>query len=412
MKKVVLLFTAILYSQIGFAQLFEDFEGTSIPTSGIWSLSSGNWRVFDNGIGSIQSWSPLSSTFFSYSGRSANVMREFVGAGSTSEDWLVMPQKLIRDNEQLRFFTKQGFLGNNGCTYQIRVSTNVDPTIQSAYVLLKNYTEDELIGPAPAIFSQYDEKIIDLTGVEANYLNQNVYIAFVKVNTQLGSTVSGDRWLIDNVRLVQKCNTPINLLAVNLQTTTARLKWDSNSTTNAEATYEVQWGAFPLDTNNPANQYAVANGNPTMQANQLFGLTPNTRYEYRVRAICGTGVSSNWTIINTFNTLKVGSNCSDPIAIPALPYSDSDNTNTFGDSLTMPLPGSSGCGVNGNFLGGTDVIYRYTPVISGLIDVTLDPYLVGDASLFIYDSCNSIGNNCLNGVSNSTGQILKLIVNK
>ena len=410
MKKIILLFIFTISISIN-GQLLEKFEGSSLPVAGIWTLESGDWRIFDNGVGTIQSWNGLTSATFSYTGigRSANVLREFVVPGGTTEDWLVMPLKQMRVNEQLRFYTRQGFLGNDGSIYQIRVSTNINPALQSAYSTIKSYTEDQLIGPAPSIFSQYDEKIIDLTGGTPNYLGQNVYIAFVKVYTRpidSSLTSAGDRWLIDNVQLAQKCLTPINLGFTNIGTTKASLKWD----TIAGVTYEVQYGATPININDPSTytQYTVNNGNPSTLANIITGLSVNTAYQFRVRAVCGPGITSDWSILFPFNTLNIGATCAEPIAFNSLPYSDADDTLNFGDNLTQNGPGGVGCGATGNFLGGTDVVYSYTVPLTGgpsQIRITMNPLGKPGTGVFVYANCANVGNSCLAGVANDNNTI-------
>ncbi|HRN99350.1 MAG TPA: hypothetical protein PLA69_08595, partial [Flavobacterium sp.] len=57
MKRITLFLFLILFSFSGFAQLTENFEGSTSPdlVSDTWQLGSGTWGVFDNGVGTAQS---------------------------------------------------------------------------------------------------------------------------------------------------------------------------------------------------------------------------------------------------------------------------------------------------------------------------------------------------------------------
>lgn len=74
-----MLFCLSLLSFSVSAQLTEDFEG-SIPPAG--------WAIFDNGIGTTQSWQ--ASTTANTGAQAASVTFEFV-TGGNSTDWLVTP---------------------------------------------------------------------------------------------------------------------------------------------------------------------------------------------------------------------------------------------------------------------------------------------------------------------------------
>src|SRR5690606_2647155 len=136
---------AFLLSICGFAQS-EGFEGTSIPdfTTDQWVLDSGTWAVFDNGVGTVQSWTanttvttpPLINT----GERAAFINIENIGMNNTSIDYLATPLFTIPTNGQLRFFTRTTIGGNQGTIFKIMVSTTVqnDP---AAYVEVESWTE-------------------------------------------------------------------------------------------------------------------------------------------------------------------------------------------------------------------------------------------------------------------------------
>ncbi|MBK8601524.1 MAG: hypothetical protein IPN80_14075 [Flavobacterium sp.] len=66
------------------------------------------------------------------------------------------------------------------------------------YTLVIEYTESEL-STLTADQLDYEEKVINLAFTGQRYL------AFVKVFTQPTGATRGDRWLIDDVKIVERC---------------------------------------------------------------------------------------------------------------------------------------------------------------------------------------------------------------
>ena len=141
MKKITLFLLILLYSFTSYGQFPEGFEesATTLPT---------NWDQYQNGVGTAEFWkiSSLVSTppFICEGLNSAFVNRENIGAGNTSEDYLVSPLFTVVPNAQLRFSSRQAFVGNQGTKFQIKISTNADKSLLSAYVLVQEYTETEM----------------------------------------------------------------------------------------------------------------------------------------------------------------------------------------------------------------------------------------------------------------------------
>ncbi|NJM80330.1 MAG: hypothetical protein HC854_13265 [Flavobacterium sp.] len=82
----------------------ENFE-TSFPPSG--------WNTFTNGVGNGQNWGITTNAALIYPDgglQSAFVNRENIGAGNTSEDWLVTPAISITAASQIRFLLDNCFL--------------------------------------------------------------------------------------------------------------------------------------------------------------------------------------------------------------------------------------------------------------------------------------------------------------
>src|SRR6478752_9130634 len=150
MKKNVLLLL-FLISFSGYSQLNEGFE-SGIPAT---------WTIFDNGIGTAQSWGITTNAANVHSGlQAAEVVRGNIGQGKISEDWLVTPLTTIITNAQLRFFARSNYNGDNGTLYQIRISSAsaTDPKDVSKYSIIKEYTELELSAKA----NVYEEKVESL----------------------------------------------------------------------------------------------------------------------------------------------------------------------------------------------------------------------------------------------------------
>ena len=86
----------------------------------------------------------------------------------------------------------------------------------------------------------------------------------------------------------EDCNTPTNLVAMNITTTTADLNWVGTA-----ESYEVRYRA--ADQTNYTIQTVTGN---TLA---LTNLTPNTLYAWGVRALCGSSLTSDWAD-NSFTT--------------------------------------------------------------------------------------------------------------
>jgi hypothetical protein len=84
------------------------------------------------------------------------------------------------------------------------------------------------------------------------------------------------------------CQTPTNLTAFDIDTTSAVVSWVGNATS-----YEVRYKT--------ANDADYTTQTVTSTSLALTGLTPNTLYSWGVRAVCGTSMYSDWAS-NAFTT--------------------------------------------------------------------------------------------------------------
>ncbi|WP_309613210.1 CUB domain-containing protein [Flavobacterium sp.] len=291
MKKISLFILALLLFSInGYSQFTEGFENTTGPDafpSTNWTLDSGNWAVFDNGIGT-QRWginSTISTPPTVYQGaNAAYITRDNIGQGNTSENYLATPPIQVPTNGELHFFTRMFTSGNQGAIYQIKVAsvTTGSQTNPNDYILVQQWSEDELITPT-SNFNIYTEKTVDLSA----FAGQFVYISFVKVYTQPTTSIDGDRWLIDSVGVNARCLSPTGLTFSAITVDGATLNWINPN--GAGTTWEIE---IVLASGTPT-------GIPTHTTTTLpfvvTGLLPNTAYKYYVRAICASGFSSAWS---------------------------------------------------------------------------------------------------------------------
>ncbi|ALM47528.1 hypothetical protein AMR72_00620 [Flavobacterium psychrophilum] len=369
MKKITLSFLFLLCCFFGYAQLEEEtFEGAAFPPPG--------WGVYDNGVGLTYSWqkSPAGNQQLPpYQGATAAyIQRE--SALTTPEDWLITKQFTVPENGILNFYSRLGIVGDQGGIYQIKISTSANQADLADYTLMQEWTESQINGV------QQREYVLKTLNFAPEFYGQQVYVAFImKANF-------ADRWLVDNVSVTEKCLNPTNLTATNSTTSTVDLNWDSPS--NA-----TKWDIE-----------IVGEQDPFTGSGQLYtGTLPytvtnleiNKGYKYQIRAVCVLGGKSDWIGPVFFSTNRLGDTCSDPIVVSSLPYNIVDNTSNA-KNYYSGSPGAN-CGTSqwGSYLGGNDVIYKYTPIANEIITIKATELTNDTASMFVYNSCADIGTNCI-----------------
>ncbi|AWI25202.1 T9SS type B sorting domain-containing protein [Flavobacterium pallidum] len=424
MKKIILLFTFLMCSALGFSQL-ETFEG-GIPST--WAVMNGT-----NGVGNLQPWIlnttpwPLPTSQRSpYPAHNdttpvptlnaAYVNNEQIGMGNTEEDWLIMNQRLIPANGQLQFWTRLTQVNDQGTIYEIRVSTNPTQTNQAAYTVLTTWGEDDIIDPTIPL-DQYQQVKVDFP---TSLQGQNVYVAFVRKFTQPTGQRAGDRWLIDDVNIVEKCAdvSGLDVIPASIASTHVTFTWN-----NPQLSTNFEIGVIPAadDFNNVGTPVTVAATNPATYAYSGAPLQPSQTFKVYVRRVCGSGTDttySEWQGPFIFTTLPLGSVCIDPLPIDVLPYQElNDNTALYGDEYDTPQQ-ASGCGtvtpLNTNYLQGNEVFYSYTNSGTDAVDINVVMTPLGNSpnsSVFIYDGCIGNGGTCVNGLANITTNVRNLTFN-
>lgn len=333
MKKITLVFLMSLLSFLGFAQFPENFD-SGIPAS---------WNVMDNGVGTTQSWTTTSTLFLPTHGGAQHALidRENIGAGNTSEDWLVTPQFTVPPNGQLRFWTKMNLSGDNGTLYQLRVSTT-SQTNQASFTQIQQWTESQLEADMTAggstAFNVYGEIIKSLSA----YSGQNVYLAFVMVHQQTGATTTGDRWLVDDFNVVPQCATASGLTASTITQTSATLGWSSTAGSTS-----WEYILLPVGIPDPTSNMA---GTPASTSPVVVtGLTACTTYKFYVRTDCGSGVFSVWSQPLYFTT-SPGVTCPYSVSIGAT--QDIPTSTLFANVVSGSTPYTYQWSLNGTIIQG------------------------------------------------------------
>ena len=156
---------------------------------------------------------------------------------------------------------------------------------------------------------------------------------------------------------IPACEWPTNIAVSNLLPTSATLSWQGDG-----IAFETALGAQGF---NPDTIASLAGIHQTTDSNHITytGLYSNTSYDFYVRAYCGTGDTSQWSLVRTFRT---------PCSPVALPYSEDFESYTSGSSNPI-----SPCWVKGT---SSTVAYPY-PFSTNAIN--------GSLSLYFYASHTS-----------------------
>ena len=373
------------------------------------------WTQVQN-IGGTTPWTTINDGYLGGNAAYVNPALDDIGQGNTAQYYMVTPQLTVPSNGEIRFYTKQGSIVDNGTIYEVKISTASQPDIAGFNVTLQSWTETTLnVGSA----TNYEEKIIQIPG--SIPVGLNVYIAFVAVNTQTGVAPSGDSWYVDNVRVIEGCQQVVqpNFTASNLTSNSATLSWTHPTATDFEIQVLPQ-GTSPGTT-----------GISTLNSFNASFLSELTTYDVYIKTICDASTASAWAGPFTFTTRLAGTICSDPIVLtPDLPtpYQLTSNLNLYQNPAASYTDEGSGClpaTINGNYLAGSKIFFSYTANSTGLLTVTQNALgqVAGNAALgsgcfnnvstgfFIYDDCAAVGNSCLAGNFTNTANVPTQIPN-
>lgn len=286
MKNNTLLFVLLFFiiALQGKAQVTEDFETISPP----------EWTFFETGgddPGFIQTSSHPHGESYSFYHNDDDI-------SLTSSSWMVSPSHICGADDELRFWYYQNFTASYYNYSGVWVSTNSsDPILNPG-----DFSEiQELNAFAPGGFSEdaWTEFVYDLGG----YDGQTIYIAF-KYTGDYDHELYIDDFSIATAAL---CIDPSVLTASSITAVAANLEWTENGTATQ---WDIELGTagfssvgIPTANNVGTNPYTYS------------GLSPNTSYDFYVRADCGGSNTSAW--IGPFNFTTLVAPCTDPSGLTA-----------------------------------------------------------------------------------------------
>ncbi|MGH1388001.1 choice-of-anchor J domain-containing protein [Kordia sp.] len=293
MRKITFLLLLAFY-QLGFAQLSEDFESSTMIPAG-WAIYPGT-----NGLGTMQDWQVND-------GATNNVI--FVNweavTGGNAQDWLVTPQFTVdATNFILSFDQSDSFATDYGSTYTVRVSTGMSQTTHGDFTIVDTQSETDVWSGGPLA-----QHTVDLSA----YIGQPIYVAFVMENND------GDRWILDNIDMIADATAPdpaTTPTPADMATGVVIDTADDNMDGNPDNSVTFAWEAAV--TGDPATAYDVylgdspgtlallgTLGNVTVD---ITGMEYNTLYYWQIVAknVGGDAVNSPiWSFTTEADPLSV-----------------------------------------------------------------------------------------------------------
>lgn len=183
--------------------LQEDFDGDTVE----------GWTLFDNGVGTANSWIRTSNVSYSAPYSMAVVYENVTGL---AQDWLVTPQIDLSSATapRLNFYARQSYTTDYGSVYKVLVSTTSQTDV-ATFTEVQSWTETELGGT-----DEFVSKVVDLSA----YAGQNIYVAFMMENDD------GDNFIVDNVWVVDLVEKDARMESVNLPNATAEAQLEIKGT--------------------------------------------------------------------------------------------------------------------------------------------------------------------------------------
>ncbi|OBQ54180.1 choice-of-anchor J domain-containing protein [Tamlana sp. s12] len=388
----VLVLTLVLSaSGKSYAQVSESFN-SGIPS---------NWSIVNNNVGS-SNWDTTTDGFLNTNGVYVRPSADNIGDQNTAEYFLVTPQFAVPEKGEIHFYTKQSSEIDYGATYEVRISTAAQPDINGFTIALQSYTETNLNNVSQ---TAYEKKVIKFPS--SIPVGLNVYIAFVAINTQVGANPTGDSWFIDDVDILEGCTGAISDVEIeDVMTTTANVSWTHPTATNFELQI-LPKGGVPAASGIPVSGTSYS----------LMNLDEETEYDIYISPICDNATQGDWSGPYSFETLKLGLTCTEPIVLENIgssPYELVENLQNYVHPNpaevsyttvgTNCVPGGGG---TTNYLNGDKIFHTYTPTEDGLLSVSLETGTEGGGgsnncynsriSLFVYEGCSNVGVSCLDG---------------
>ena len=336
----------------------QDFDGVSNPDV------PACWTPIANGTSTAVRCRTITTNTPNSTPNQIEMYNSFT-SGAAQDLMLVSPQFTDIDagTNQIRFFAKR-----NNNTVDLEIGTMSDPNDPSTFTLFA--TIDSLT-------QSHEQYVIEFD----NYTGTDEYISFRHANTATAQYIYIDDFVWEEI---PPCPSPYNLDVANIGLTEAELSW----TDPAGSDWDIEWGAAGFTQGN--GTVVTTSNNPYL----LTGLTQGTSYEFYVRADCGGSVSGNWIGPFEFETAIPGATCNAPLVVNTIPYTDNGNTIDFGNNYVAadrPATGgaqfSSGTGTN-TYLSGYDVVYEFTPTVTGAYNIEASNVANDWVSLWLFNGCS------------------------
>jgi len=262
-----------------FRTLCTAFNTPFVETFNSNSTTKDCWRILnENSDGNI--WS-MQVTVNPYEGDQMAGM--FTGSNGANDDWLISPTINATENQRLRFYYKV-YHSDFTEDLMIKLSTTGIDVADFTTTLYDSEVETVLINNM-----EYKEMIINLPPGVAGNINIAWHIPEMEPSWM---GYRGQLLFIDNVVVedIPACAPVSNPVVSTIIDTEVQIGWDANGT---ETSWEISVQPYgtPAPTGNTLPEYLyTATTNPYT----VTGLTPATKYEYYVRAICSETLQSEW----------------------------------------------------------------------------------------------------------------------
>jgi hypothetical protein len=182
------------------------------------------------------------------------------------------------------------------------------------------------------------------------------------------------------------CLEPANLVVVPLSLTDAEVSF--NGFDGDE--FEVKYGAPGFDVE---VEGTVVSG--TSSPITVEGLTSGDLYDFYVRRIC-EDEESVWVGPTAYLAPQLGSSCATPLVVESVPFlTEGVNAGDYGNfHNAAQLNESSSCGST-FYINGDEVVYSFTPAVSGAYEIRSFDFDQNSTALFVMDGCPGEGTTCL-----------------
>lgn len=245
----------------------ENFDAT--PTSEVPSCWN---RIIDNGASSS---AKVEVSTFSTANSGSNHIRMYNAASPASSNLILVSPPLSNVNagtHWLRFYAR-----NSYATQDLEIGTISDPSDASTFTVLQTVDIDDT-------YTEYNVAF-------ASYSGSDQYIA-IKRN----STVNYTNVYLDDIiwELAPSCLAPSNLVANNINSTSADLSWTPGG--SGGSSWQIEYGVSGFTQGTGVVE--IISNNP----HTISTLTANTTYDWYIREICGAGDTSTWTSASNFTT--------------------------------------------------------------------------------------------------------------